>query len=420
MTNRGPTSALTHGVSNKMARSLNGLGFALVTALVLSGCTVTTDGSRADGSSGTDGGADLPGDDPQSGNPKSGELSFSPANVPADAALAATGDWIFNTDTCGSTKVTIDTAKGTVSCAGQPKGAFTFKAIAQVDTSQGTLTAGLFVTRRLVIEPSMVVDVVGNRPLVIVALETATIQGALRASAIDYQSNGGGFDGVREVARGNGPGGGQGAVARVGAGGGGHCGVGGGEAAGGKAYGRPTNSPLVGGSAGGGSRFASSGAGGGAVQIVAGTSMEVSATGSIAVSGAGSSWLSGGGGAGGAILLEGPLVSVFGVLAANGGGGSETGSSNDGADGSASADPAKGGPGNCSICGSGGDGAAGATIAGQTGTQIDAAQGQGGGGGGAGWIRLNTKSGSATIGATAVISPALSTPCATQGTPAAR
>jgi hypothetical protein len=52
--------------------------------------------------------------------------------------------------------------------------------------------------------------------------------------------------------------------------------------------------------------------------------------------------------------------------------------------------------------------------------QIDASQDQGGGGGGAGWIRLNTKSGSATIGATAVISPALSTPCATQGTPAAR
>jgi len=404
-----------------MKRSLNGLGFALATALVLSGCTATTEGSRSDGESGTGGGADLPRDDSKGGgNTKSGELSFSPANVPGDVALTATGDWIFNSDTCGGTKVTIDTAKGTVSCDGQAKGAFTFKAITQVDTSQGTLTAGLFVTRRLVIEPSMVVDVVGNRPLVIVALETVTIQGALRASASDFQARGGGFDGVREVARGNGPGGGQPTVARGGAGGGGHCGVGGGGAAGGKTYGRATNSPLVGGSAGGGSLYANSGAGGGAVQIVAGASMEVSATGSIAVSGAGSSITSGGGGAGGAILLEGPIVSVFGVLAANGGGGSETGSSNDGADGSASADPAKGGPGNCALCGSGGDGAANTSIDGQTGTQVDAAEHQGGGGGGAGWIRLNTKSGSATIGATAMISPALSTPCATQGTPAAR
>ncbi|HSO37921.1 MAG TPA: hypothetical protein VLT33_35580 [Labilithrix sp.] len=403
-----------------MTRTFNGLGFALATALVLVGCTFTSDGNGSNGSDGADGGpgsSDHPSGEARDGSAPSGELSFSPANVPADAGLVATGDWIFNTDTCGSTNVTIDTAKGTVSCKGQAKDAFTFKAITQVDTSQGTLTAGLFVTRRLVIEPSMVVDVVGNRPLVIVALDTAIIQGALRASAVDDHASGGGFDGSRTESRGAGPGGGQGAAARAGAGGGGHCGVGGGGSAGGKPYGTPGNTPLVGGGSGG-SGLGYSGGGGGAVQVVAGTSIELSGTGSIGVSGGGGDWTRGGGGAGGAILLEAPSVSIFGALAANGGGGA-SGNTNKGANGSASADPAKGGPGT-DMLGTGGDGSAGATIDGQNGTQPDPAQYQGGGGGGAGWIRLNTKSGSATIGATAVISPALSTPCATQGATAAR
>lgn len=400
-----------------MTRSFNGLGLALATALVLSGCTVTTDGSRANGSSGPDGGADLPGDAPQGGGQKSGELSFSPANVPADAALAATGEWIFNTDTCGSTKVTIDTAKGTVSCAGQPKGAFTFKAITQVDTSQGTLTAGLFVTRRLVIEPSMVVDVVGNRPLVIVALETATIQGALRAAGVAHAANGGGHDGAANE-RGGGLGGGAAASDPTGAGGGGYCGLGGGASSGGKAFGRATNSPLVGGASGGGGTGAG-GAGGGALEIVAGASIEVSGTGVIAVPGGGGDWRSAGGGAGGAILLEAPVVSVFGTLSANGGGGA--GSHGVGANASSSAEAAPGGKPQYSGDVPGGAGAADVTIAGQSGENALSSLGSGGGGGGGvGWIRLNTKAGSATIGATAVISPALSTPCATQGTPAAR
>ena len=404
-----------------MTRTFNGLGFALATALVLVGCTFTTDGSHAGGADGGPGSSDHPHDEPRDGGASSGELSFSPANVPADAPLGATGDWIFNTDTCGSTEVTIDTAKGTVSCERQAKGAFTFKTINQADTSQGTLTAGLFVTRRLVIEPSMVVSVIGNRPLVIVALTTATIQGTLRASAVAEHASGGGFDGgSTSDARGAGPGAGQEAAARAGAGGGGHCGNGGGGSAGGKAYGDARNTPLIGGSSAG-SGLGRSGGGGGAVQVVAGAAIEVSGTGAITVSGGGGDWNSGGGGAGGAILLEAPVVSVFGALAANGGGGAAGEATNVGANGSASADPAKGGPGGLAgPGGSGGDGAAGLAIDGQSGTQPDLTRNQGGGGGAAGWIRLNTKSGSATVGATAVISPALSTRCATQGTPAAR
>jgi len=399
-----------------MTRSFNGLGFALATTLVLVGCSSTTEGSGADGGPGA---PNRPGDQRSDGGDSSGELRFSPANVPADAPLSATGEWLFNTDTCSGTKVTIDTANGTVSCKDQPKGAFTFKTINQVDTSQGSLTAGLFVTRRLVIEPNMVVDVIGNRPLIIVALETASIQGTLRASAVRAAAVGGGFDGSRNASRGGGPGAGQGQLAKAGGGGGGYCGLGGGGSAGGKAYGDARNVPLIGGSSGG-SGFAESGGGGGAVQVVAGTSIELSGTGAISVAGGGGEWLSGGGGAGGAILLEAPAISLFGTLAANGGGGAEAADSNHGANGTASADPAKGGARNTDRGGGGGDGSAAAMIDGQTGTQPDPTYGQGGGGGGAGRIRINTKSGAATIGATAVISPALSTPCATQGTSAPR
>ena len=158
------------------------------------------------------------------------------------------------------------------------------------------------------------------------------------------------------------------------------------------------------------------------MQIVAGASLEVSGAGVIDVSGGGGDWYSGAGGAGGAILLEAPTLSVFGTLAANGGaGGSADGQADTGgADGSATATPAKGGITSNPIIGNGGDGSAGSAIDGQSGSQPDPAQRQGGGGGAAGWIRLNSKSGSAQLGASSVISPALTTICATQGAHADR
>jgi hypothetical protein len=405
-----------------MKRSFHGLGFALSTALVLAGCSVSTDGNGGNGSASDAGGstsADQPGTSsaaPDATAP-SGILPLHPANVPSDVALAASGDWIFNTETCGRTDVTIDTAKGTVSCQGQAKDAFTFKAITQADTSQGTLTAGLFITRHLVIESGMNVKVIGNRPLLIVALDSVIIQGALRASGTSSDGNGGGFAGDFEKA-GAGPGGGRTTMALQGGGGGGHCGIGGAALAGGKAYGSAANTPLVGGSAGGGGY--GGGFGGGAVQIAAGTSIEVSGPGVLDTSGTGGQFGGGGGGAGGAILLEAPTVSVFGVLAANGGGGgSGSGQANTfGANGGPSSEPALGGVSETPALGNGGNGAAGTNVDGQPGAQPDPTRNQGGDGGAAGWIRINSKSGSATVGATTIISPALSTPCATQGTPA--
>jgi hypothetical protein len=408
-----------------MKRSFHTLGFALTTALVLAGCSSTTDaGNQSEGPNGSDSDGGASGSSeagtssptPDGGAPTA-SLSFVPANLPSDISLAVNGDWIFNTKTCTSTKVTIDTVKGTVSCLGQAKGAFAFTTITQADTSQGTLTAGLFVTRKLVIEPGMEVDVIGNRPLVIVALDSVLIQGTLRAAGRAGLANGGGFDGV-DQGSGSGPGAGQVKVGHVGAGGAGHCGAGGDGTAGGKAYGTPMNTPLIGGSSGGHGRYRESGAGGGAVQLVAGMSIELGGTGVLDVAGGGSGSDGGGAGSGGAVLLEAPAVSILGVLAANGGGGG-AGYGGFGINGAASVLSAKGGTASGSPrSDNGGDGAAGTTIDGQAGMQLDATSDQGGGGGAAGRIRINTASGSATLGSTAVISPALTTPCTTQGTPA--
>ena len=407
-----------------MKRSSHGLGLALSTALALTGCSLSTDGTSPNGSAGDAGGStssDQPGTSSATpdASASNGSLPLRPANVPSDVELAASGDWIFNTETCGDTDVTIDTAKGSVSCEGQAKDAFTFKAITQADTSQGTLTAGLFITRHLVIESGMNVKVIGNRPLVVVALDSVIIQGVLRATGSSSDGNGGGYSGDFGKP-GAGPGGGRTTSGELGGGGGGHCGIGGAALIGGKSYGSAANTPLVGGSAGGGGY--GGGFGGGAVQIAAGTSIEVSGPGAIDASGAGGEPGGGGGGAGGAILLEAPTVSVFGALAANGGGGGSGHghASLSGADGAPSSEPAPGGASADGTSGVGGNGAAGTSVDGQPGFQTDTARYQGGAGGAAGWIRIDGKSGSATVGATGVISPALTTPCATQGTLASR
>ncbi len=135
----------------------------------------------------------------------------------------------------------------------------------------------------------------------------------------------------------------------------------------------------------------------------------MTSTGVVTVPGAGGSWDAAGGGAGGAISLEAPTVRIAGTLAANGGGG--------GGGPSGSAGGRSGGPGDQPAAGGqtdvtkGGSGSAGAVIDGAAGT---ASTSHAGGGGAAGRIRINTSSGAAAI--TGVLSPALGTVCATQGT----
>jgi hypothetical protein len=195
-------------------------------------------------------------------------------------------------------------------------------------------------------------------------------------------------------------------------------------------YGDPSLIPLFGGSGGGSggdNDGAPGGGGGGAIQISVGGILTIQASGGIRAAGGGGgggrdggdSGAGGGAGSGGGILLEGAEVILSGTLAANGGGGGAGYQSNPGYNGNVadsglagylSADPAPGGTGS-GIGGTGGDGSAGSTAVGEAGEDDENG---GGGGGAAGRIRINTRSGSASIGGT--ISPSAGSGLFTQGT----
>jgi hypothetical protein len=231
------------------------------------------------------------------------------------------------------------------------------------------------------------------------------------AGVIDAVAGGFSAPGPTDLsADGNGPGGGEAYNQHLG-GGGSYCGVGGAEGnregLGGEPYGNEYLSPLMGGSSGGG---VSSGGGGGAFQITAGGTIRIAPTGVINMPGEGDQ---AGGGSGGAILIEASAIVVEGVLSANGGGG----------DGSGSVSPESGQPNNLPAEGAteadkpqdgGGNGSAGDAVHGEDGhCATTPCEFGGSGGGGAGRIRINTPVGAAQV--TGIVSPSLSTPCATQG-----
>jgi hypothetical protein len=139
------------------------------------------------------------------------------------------------------------------------------------------------------------------------------------------------------------------------------------------------------------------GHGGGAVLLIAGSSLhidgDINAAGEGGGPGIGATWSGGaGGGAGGMIVFDAPIIEVTSLVLANGGGGGEgsgAGDGNPGADPSGIA-PAAGGSGG-SFAGDGGNGAAGVAAGtgadGLTGSGRDGGGGTGGGGGGAGVIK---------------------------------
>lgn len=340
-------------------------------------------------------------------------LPFIPSNVPLPSLVglgpvALSSTCLMNTDTgkigCPGT---IDTFPG-----------FTFAQVEQPDGSK----AGLFVMRSLSIGAAAQVTVIGALPAVIVATETIDIDGSLSTTAGFGESSAGGFM-QGPSGRGAGPGGGDALQGYVAGGGGAYCGRGGkggvGDASGlssngGAPYGSAELSPLLGGSAGGGGTAASlsqsGGQGGGAIQLSAGQRVRVTVAGQINVGGSGGHSNGGGAGSGGALLIEAPIVTIGGTLAANGGGGALF---NGGSSGQA------GQPGATRAMGSAltaGQGSSASEVDGTDGTATaGSANSAGGGGGGAGRIRINTTSGTATTTG-AIISPALTTPCATQGT----
>lgn len=398
-----------------------GLTSLLLSAAAAAGCTNPDSSGAPDagavlgtqsgpGATGTGGTADA-GSDLGIGDESEGEagvvaaLPFTPSNVSVFVPTSPPGDLIFSMETCSRPDVEIDTAKGTLSGCDAMATAFAYAKVTQSDTSLGELPAGLFLANHFAIQTGMTVTVTGNLPLIVLALSDANISGGLNVT-----SGSGGGAGASPAM---GPGAGAASVAGSGSGGAGFCGRGGDGAnnpgSGGKSYGAPTNSPLLGGSSGG-VAFDGIGRGGGAVQIISATSIQVTAAGGISVGGGGGGWGAngsgfGGGGSGGAILLEAPTITIAGTLAANGGGGA---GGEVGQDGQANATAARGEP-----RAGGGNGAAGMTIDGSPAMPPTGALS--GGGGAVGRIRLNTTTGSAVIAPTSVISPAITTSCATQG-----
>jgi len=351
-------------------------------------------------------------DSPAAAKGDGGAFAFTPSNFSLAAVDAGElggdgGGWanapdvtITGADDCGTS----------TDCNGQ----FSPSARTTVTQSDGNL-ADLFILKSLTIIDTASLSFSGPNPVILAVLTTVSIQGTL------YLGDGeaGGF-GESVPGPGAGLGLGVGYATSSGGGGASYCGLGGAGGystapvpAAGPTYGTATLVPLLAGSHGAGS----AGAGGGAIQIVAGQSITVGPLAHVNAAGQGGNDYSGGGGSGGAILLEAPSVVIHGVLAANGGGGGAYHGSNPGTDGSASASPAPGGSDTLLDGGTaaGGAGSGGTSVNGVNGGPPDPGSGNvgGGGGGGAGRIRINTATGSATI--TGVVSPDLSTPCATQG-----
>lgn len=270
-------------------------------------------------------------------------------------------------------------------------------------------------------------DVRGNRSLLIAVWNGATIAGVIDVSASLTSEGPGGAGGITAFC-GSGPTGNSGASGTPATGGGGGAFQGDGGRGGntGGSAGLKIAAPTIvhGGCAGGpgGASTAATtgtrGAGGGAIEIAARTSIAIASSGIIEASGgAGRGGPAnygggGGGGAGGYIGLDAPTVSVDGILAANGGSGgggaSDSTAGTNGTGGLRSASPAQGGPGAATstvgTCIKGGNGSGGATLNGSTAAASPC--GGGGGGGGAGYILIQgTPSISGTVSPAALAFP---------------
>jgi hypothetical protein len=326
----------------------------------------------------------------------------------ADETLG-TGDWVLSTD------ATVRTSGATFGWSATLPPGVTFAAAPQDPSGPGL---AILHVRDLTITAGTDVRVLGGAPLVIIA-DRVTLAGAIDAGARFGTPGGGGNAtggtgaGVNGAHRGtySDSGGGGASFGTLGArGGNAFCTQGcnpdstvpGGAA--GALYGTSLLDTLEGGSAGGRGAGPNNctlgpvGAGGGAVQIYARTSITIATGGGINAGGGGgaggeqcnNNWSSAhGGGSGGAIFLQSPIVTSAGVLAANGGGGGAGAGQNsagaDGANATLSTSPAAGGPSNGPFSAAGGSGAAGATNA-TPGADIGDAGNGGGGGGGAGRI----------------------------------
>ena len=362
------------------------------------------------------------GPEKDSGKPKdaggTGLLSFTPSNIGcslnASALMAAALDAGIDAAALGDVDITSSSITDLYSDHDTASG-LTSANVAYLSMRQSDGTrVGVYIANSWTIESTGTITLAGSYPIALVAIQDIKVYAN---GLIDGTSNPpGGFEApAAEPGPGGGPGGGaaEGQSGDIGAGGGSYCGKGG---VGSSAtedtdgYGTPTLIPLVAGSSGGNSGY-SGGQGGGAIQLVAGSSIRIDGT---VTMGGSSGFRVSGGGSGGAILIEAPTVSIGGTLAANGGGGSNTfGGAPQNAQPSATA--AQGSTGDSTDL-AGGNGSAGATVNGGAAAAQPAGGSESiaGGGGGAGYIRINTSSGSATLTG-GVLSPSASTACMSQG-----
>jgi hypothetical protein len=326
-------------------------------------------------------------------NTNAGGLGFVPSNFNTLSFMIGDGGFDWSSAPAAS-------ATGNGGC-GANTGCFAAPHF-QVLMKDGGL-ADVLMLQSLSIGDGVAFTISGPNPVILAVRDTVDIAGELVVEA-------GGF-----LPKSNAPGtGGSETGNLANAGGGGFCGTGGKggppTVAGGKTYGNGTLIPLLGGSPGGASAGGSGGAsGGGALQISAGQMIAIGIFGSVTAPGQSpheNGGLGGGPGSGGGILLEAPMVKIVGSVAANGGSYCAGASNRD--------QPATCGP--SSTGATPGAGSAETVIQGGD-AMLAAGAGAGAtgaGGGGAGWIRINTESGQATI--TGIVSPALTTQCATQGT----
>lgn len=288
-----------------------------------------------------------------------------------------------------------------------------------VDGIDFSIRKGIAVFRMKSLTITEDVDVRGVNGIALVALETISVDRDLDLLACgNANAAQGGFTGGAPATIGNGPGGGAAGAGgnddSSGGGGGGHGGNGGSggsgqtepAVAGGGTYGTAVIAELIGGAGGGGggNNGGRGGNGGGAIQLAANGEIRFSSAGEINAGGCGGQAgqdqrAAGGGGAGGAILIEGPTVTFLansGLFVNGGGGGggdrADQGATNgeNGRDNNQAAAGGSRGPNG----GSGGSGAADTTLDGSPGLMD---RNGGGGGGAVGWIRVNTRSGSATV-----------------------
>lgn len=266
----------------------------------------------------------------------------------------------------------------------------------------------------------------GSRPLVIVATETIEITGDLDVSSKRTGNAGAGMSTTACVAATAGENDGGGAA---GGGGGGFGAAGGtagngdqnnnggaaGNATGGTGGAMSLSTFIRGGCKGAnggstnggnngsndGTNFGAGSNGGGAVYLIANTSITVATNGTITASGGGgaggkqTSGGGGGGGSGGLVGLDAPTITVMGEIAANGGAGGGGGGNSDGGNGGDGSQPgatanwnqrAGGGTSGQMANSPGGDGGAINNLGGAGTSNSDGGSGGGGGGVGLVWV----------------------------------